>query len=155
MKPLTLFIAFLYGLSVFFVFPLIFIRLNSYFFLSVYSFLVLKILGVILIMAGGGCWLYCAGLFHFLGKGTPVPTQPPKNLVIKGLYQYTRNPMYISVLVILLGYFFFFGHLMLLTYLFLLAGFFHLFITLYEEPTLKKKFGKDYKKYLKKTPRWF
>lgn len=155
MKPLTFLIAFIYGLSVLLIFPLFFIHLNSFFFLPVYSFSFFKIIGIILIFVGAASWLYCGSLFYFLGKGTPIPTQPPKKLVIKGLYQYTRNPMYISVLVILLGYFFFFGHLMLLICLFLLAGFFQLFITYYEEPTLKKKFGKEYEKYLKEVPRWF
>jgi len=154
MKLLTLLIALIYALSVILIFPLIFIRLNSYFSLPVYSFLVLKILGVILILVGGVSWLYCAGLFHFIGKGTPVPTDPPKKLVIRGFYRYTRNPMYINVLILTLGYFFFFGQLMLLVYLFLLAGYFQLFITLYEEPTLKKKFGQDYEKYLKRVRRW-
>lgn len=154
MKPLTFLIAFIYGLSVFLIFPLIFIHLNSLFSLPIYSFFLLKIIGIILIFVGGTSWLYCGSLFYFLGKGTPIPTHPPKKLVIKGPYQYTRNPMDISVLIILLGYFFFFGHLILLICLFLLTGFFQLFITLYEEPTLKKKFGKEYEKYLKQVPRW-
>jgi len=154
MKLLTLLIALIYALSVILIFPLIFINLNSYFSLPVYSFLVFKILGIVFILIGAVGWLYCAGLFHFIGKGTPIPTSPPKKLVIKGLYRYTRNPMYLSILIIMLGLFFFFGRLMLLVYLFLLAGFFQLFVTLYEEPTLKKKFGKDYEKYLNRVHRW-
>jgi len=154
MKPLTFLVAFIYGLSVLLIFPLFFIHLNSFFSLPVFSFFVFKIIGAIFILFGGATWLYCGSLFYFLGKGTPVPTHPPKKLVIKGPYQYTRNPMYVSVLIILLGYFFFFGQLLLSLYLFLIARFFHLFITLYEEPTLKKKFGKDYEKYLKEVPRW-
>jgi len=154
MKILTFLLAVFYGLSVLLIFPFIFIHLNSIFSLPIYSFFLLKIIGIVLIFVGAASWFYCVTLFYFLGKGTPVPTQPPKKLVIKGLYQYTRNPMYVSVLIIMLGYFFFSGHLMLLIYLFLLAGFFQLFITHYEEPTLKKKFGKKYKEYLRKTPRW-
>jgi protein-S-isoprenylcysteine O-methyltransferase Ste14 len=93
-------------------------------------------------------------MFYFIGKGTPVPIDPPKHLVIKGIYKRTRNPMYLSVLIIIFGYFLFFGHLALLMYLASLAGFFHLFVVLYEEPTLKKKFGKSYFRYLKEAPRW-
>ena len=155
MKLLTFLLAVFYGLSVLLIFPLIFINLNSIFSLPVYSFFFFKVIGIVLIFVGVAGWFYCVTLFYSLGKGTPVPTHPPKRLVIKGPYQYTRNPMYVSVLVILLGYFFSFGHLLLLLYLFLLSRFFHFFITRFEEPTLKKKFGKDYEEYLKAVPRWF
>ncbi len=46
------------------------------------------------------------GLFIlFIGKGTPVPIESPKKLVIRGIYKYTRNPMYVCLLLDLFGYF--------------------------------------------------
>jgi len=88
------------------------------------------------------------------GKGTPAPVDPPKELVISGLYRYVRNPMYVSVLLIIVGHFLWFGYWNLLVY----AGFFlvvaHLFVTLYEEPNLGKRFGSSYENYLKEVPRW-
>lgn len=110
--------------------------------------------GTIFIFFGIVTWLHCVALFFSFGKGTPVPTNPPKILVTKGIYKYSRNPMYLSVLIILFGYFFLLGHLLLLLYPVLAALFFHLFITLYEEPTLEKKFGRDYIEYCNKIPRW-
>lgn len=154
MKLLTVLFALLYGILAFFIIPYIFIKLNIIYSLPIFSFLFLKVFGISLILLGAGVWLYCIGLFSLIGKGTPVPINPPKRLVISGIYRFTRNPMYLSVLSILEGYFLFFGHLLLLFYPFLIAIFFNLFILFYEEPVLKKKFGERYIKYCKETPRW-
>lgn len=154
MKLITFLIAFLYGFFVLILFPLLFNQLNSYFSLPVYSLLFLKAIGVVTIIFGLMIWLHCISLFYFVGKGIPVPTSPPKKLVVKGVYKYSRNPMYVSVLFILLGYFFISGSFLLLLYLVLAVVFFSLFISLYEEPILKKKFGKSYSEYCKRTPRW-
>lgn len=98
--------------------------------------------------------LWCFWDFTFKGRGTPAPIDPPKELVASGLYRYVRNPMYVSVILILLGHFLWFGFWWLLAY----AGFAflitHLFVTLYEEPNLRKRFGAGYEKYLSDVPRW-
>ena len=98
--------------------------------------------------------IWCFWDFLVKGRGTPAPIDPPKELVVTGLYNYVRNPMYVGVELMLLAHFLWFGFWLLLAYavFFLLA--FHTFIILYEEPTLKKKFGKAYKDYLKRVPRW-
>ena len=99
--------------------------------------------------------LWCFWDFVQKGKGTPVPLDPPKELVVSGLYRYVRNPMYVGVFIVLIGHFLWFGYWSLLAY----AGLFlipvHLFVTLYEEPGLKKRFGAAYEKYLAEVPRWF
>ena len=88
------------------------------------------------------------------GRGTPAPVDPPKELVVAGLYRYVRNPMYVGVILILLGHFFWFGFWLLLAYacFFWIAA--HIFVTLYEEQTLRKKFGAAYEDYLQAVPRW-
>jgi protein-S-isoprenylcysteine O-methyltransferase Ste14 len=92
--------------------------------------------------------------FTFKGRGTPVPIDPPKELVVTGFYRYVRNPIYLGVLSIFLGHFLWFGYWSLLIYgLFAFIGV-HLFIVLYEEPTLKRRFGAAYEDYFKKVPRW-
>lgn len=154
MGVLTILLAFIYGSLLLVIFPFIFVRLNSIFLLPVFSFFIFKILGLVLILIAGIIWLYSISLFHFLGKGTPVPINPPKKLVIKGIYKYTRNPMYLSVLIMLTGYFLFFGHVSLLLYLLSMALFLNFFVIYYEEPTLRKKFGKSYVKYCKNVRRW-
>lgn len=154
MKIASLFLASVYGLFLLVIFPTILIRLNEILILPNFSLLIFKIFGIMFILVGGIIWLFCIGLFHFFGKGTPVPINPPIKLVVNRMYQYSRNPMYMSVLMILVGYFLFFGHILLFFYPFIMGLFFNLFVIFYEEPVLRKKFGKNYIEYCKDTPRW-
>lgn len=154
MKFYTILSAFIFGLLILLVLPYIFIRANQIYNLPILLSSLSRLLGIILLLLGSTIWLYCIGVFNLIGKGTPVPTDPPKKLVNTGIYRLTRNPMYIGALIVFLGYFFVFGHTTLLIYVLLVFLFFHLFVTLYEEPTLKKKFGKIYSDYCKKVPRW-
>jgi len=98
--------------------------------------------------------LWCFWDFAHKGLGTPAPIDPPKNLVVSGLYRYVRNPMYVGVLIVIAGHFLWFGYWILLPYggLFFLAT--HSFVTLYEEPLLRKQFGAEYEVYLREIPRW-
>jgi protein-S-isoprenylcysteine O-methyltransferase Ste14 len=88
------------------------------------------------------------------GHGTPAPIDPPKELVATGFYRYVRNPMYVGILAMILGHFLWFGYWNLLIYAIVVFVAFHTFVTYYEEPTLKRKFGASYENYLKKVPRW-
>ena len=92
--------------------------------------------------------------FLVQGRGTPAPIDPPRELVAVGFYRYVRNPMYVGIFLILLGHFLSFEYVRLLVYLAVVFLGFHLFVTLYEEPTLRRKFGASYENYLKKVPRW-
>ncbi|HUI92759.1 MAG TPA: isoprenylcysteine carboxylmethyltransferase family protein [Chitinivibrionales bacterium] len=98
--------------------------------------------------------LWCFWEFTFKGRGTPAPVDPPKKLVVTGVYRQVRNPIYLGVLTIFIGYFFWFKSIWLLGYAAAAFVAFHLFITLYKEPKLKKKFGEAYEKYCKSVPRW-
>lgn len=98
--------------------------------------------------------LWCFWDFTFMGRGTPAPIDPPKELVATGFYRYVRNPMYVGIILILLGHFLWFQFIRLLIYAGIVFLAFHLFVTLYEEPTLKRKFGASYEEYLKRVPRW-
>jgi len=145
----------LFVFSLKFVFlPLLFIYLNSLFNLPVFSNLALKIIGLLLIISGIVMIFYCFGLFKSFGKGTPVPIEPPKELVIQGIYRYTRNPMYIAYILILYGIFFIFGELFLLFYAITFSFIVHLIVVFYEEKVLQKRFGENYNDYCKKVPRW-
>ena len=92
--------------------------------------------------------------FTFRGRGTPLPTDPPKELVVTGFYRYVRNPIYVGVMLIFLGHFLWSGYWSLLLYALLSFIGVHFFIIFYEEPTLKKKFGAAYEEYLRRVPRW-
>jgi len=88
------------------------------------------------------------------GRGTPAPIDPPKELVAVGFYRYTRNPMYVGVLLAIAGHFLWFGFWNLLFYAVVIFFAFNTFIAYYEEPTLRKKFGAAYEEYCRQVPRW-
>jgi protein-S-isoprenylcysteine O-methyltransferase Ste14 len=99
-------------------------------------------------------YIWCALDFVFAGKGTPAPIDPPKLLVVRGLYRFTRNPMYVSVLTLLVGENLFFRSVALLDYAVVVAIGFYLFVVFYEEPALRKMRGASYQEYCKMAPRW-
>ena len=98
--------------------------------------------------------IWCAADFVRKGRGTPVPLDPPKELVVSGLYQYVRNPMYVGVLLIQVGNIVWFGTLAQAVYWFFLFIGFTLFIRANEEPYLRKTFGAAYEAYCRSVPRW-
>lgn len=110
--------------------------------------------GIALIAIGAAGYLWCALNFAFFGRGTPAPIDMPKYLVVRGPYRYTRNPMYISVLTVLLGETALFRSVALLEYAGGVAICFHLFVLAQEEPALRRKMGKAYTKYCEEVPRW-
>jgi protein-S-isoprenylcysteine O-methyltransferase Ste14 len=103
---------------------------------------------------GGIILLWAFWNFIIQGRGTPAPIDPPKQLVATGFYRYVRNPMYVGVLAIIIGHFLWFGYWNLLIYVIVVFIAFNTFVTYYEEPTLKRKFGAAYEEYLRRVPRW-
>lgn len=110
--------------------------------------------GAALIVLGVAGLLWCGWHFATTGRGTPAPFDPPKALVAKGPYRWVRNPMYVSVATILIGESLFFQTTVLLGYLAVAWLFIHLFVLLYEEPTLREKFGDSYEDYCRRVSRW-
>jgi protein-S-isoprenylcysteine O-methyltransferase Ste14 len=115
---------------------------------------IFRYIGLPLMLLGASIYFWCAWDFTFAGRGTPAPIDPPKELVVRGLYRYVRNPMYVGVLLILLGEALFFASWRLLGYAGLVFLAFNLFILLYEEPTLRRQFGESYRRYCASVPRW-
>jgi protein-S-isoprenylcysteine O-methyltransferase Ste14 len=99
----------------------------------------------------------CIWDFGWTGRGTPVPIAPPQRLVVVGLYRYVRNPMYVGFAAGWIGLWIVFGHadLRLIAAATAVALAIHLFVLLYEEPTLRKKFGDDYLEYCRNVRRWW
>ncbi len=114
----------------------------------------LRFLGLGPLALGIAIVLWCARDFAVKGRGTPAPIDPPKELVVRGLYRYVRNPMYVGAVLILGGHFGWFLAFELLPYLALVLLAFHLFVVLYEEPALTRKFGEAYRDYQAAVPRW-
>lgn len=88
------------------------------------------------------------------GRSSPSPADEPAELVTTGPYTLSRNPMYLAVVVLLVGEALFFGVAALAAYAALVAAGFHLLVTRYEEPALRERFGGDYEAYCEETPRW-
>jgi protein-S-isoprenylcysteine O-methyltransferase Ste14 len=113
-----------------------------------------RYLGVLLILAGVPGLIDSFTQFAVKGLGTPAPIAPTENLVVTRLYRYVRNPMYIAVVSVIFGQALLFGDVRLLVYgaLFWLSC--HLFVIVYEEPTLEQTFGAQYDSFRANVPRW-
>lgn len=114
-----------------------------------------QVAGILLGTCGGALALACILTFAYVGRGTPAPFDPPRQLVVRGPYRLIRNPMYVGAGVALLGAGLFYESVQLAGYtgLFLIVT--HLFVVLYEEPTLRRMFGNDYEAYCRRTGRWW
>ena len=114
-----------------------------------------QVVGIVIGVLGAAIALWCIFTFIFIGRGTPAPFDPPRRLVLEGPYRFVRNPMYIGAGLALAGAALFYESLPLLAY----AGAFllitHLFVVLYEEPTLRQTFGHEYEAYCRKVRRWW
>ena len=117
-------------------------------------FELLQYLGLFLFCIGWIVILYCIYRFAVEGRGTLSPADPTKHLVVKGLYQFSRNPMYIGVMIALIGEVIFTKSSSLLIYSIIVFILFNIFIMLVEEPRLKRDFGEEYLAYCKRVRRW-
>jgi protein-S-isoprenylcysteine O-methyltransferase Ste14 len=113
-----------------------------------------SIAGACLALLGLYVLLRCVWDFFQAGHGTLAPIDPPKHLVVRGLYRFTRNPMYNGVLAVLLGEAWLFRNGTLLQYALVVFITFHLMVVIYEEPALESKFGESYRAYGAAVPRW-
>ena len=111
-------------------------------------------LGLVVLGTGVVGLLWCVRDFYVAGEGTLAPWAPPRHLVIVGLYRYSRNPMYISVGLVLLGWAISFGAPALYFYALLVVTAFHLRVVRVEEPWLARKHGSEWQQYASRVPRW-
>jgi len=110
--------------------------------------------GVAIFLTGAFVLLWCVRDFYTTGKGTLAPWDPPRHLVRVGLYRRSRNPMYVGVLLILIGWTLAFRSRSLLIYTSVVAVLFHLRVLLYEEPWLARTFPDKWPTYKSGVPRW-
>ena len=111
--------------------------------------------GVAVFVTGALVLLWCVRDFYIAGKGTLAPWDPPRHLVRIGLYRLSRNPMYVGVLTILVGWALLFMSRTLLIYAAAIAVMFHLRVILGEEPWLARMHGAKWTAYKENVPRWF
>jgi protein-S-isoprenylcysteine O-methyltransferase Ste14 len=103
-----------------------------------------------------GGFIYSWSVFDFasFGRGTPAPIDAPKKLVRRGLYRYSRNPMYVGVLTMIYSWAILYQSIAVAVYGIVVACCFYSFVVFFEEPILSKRFGSDYEQYCAEVPRW-
>jgi protein-S-isoprenylcysteine O-methyltransferase Ste14 len=117
-------------------------------------FTILQYIGILLFATGLAIMLDCILRFALEGKGTLSPVDPTRELVASGLYRFSRNPMYVGVMLMLFGESVFSQSIYLSLYSLFIFILFNLFIILVEEPRLKRDFGDAYEQYSEKVRRW-
>ena len=115
----------------------------------------LRVVGLVMVVAGALVLLHAFTRFVREGAGTPAPVAPTEHLVIGGLYRYVRNPMYLAVVSCILGQALWLGSVRLLAYAAVIAVCFALFVLAYEEPTLARRYGAEYDEYRRTVPAWW
>lgn len=108
------------------------------------------------VLVGGGLALlvWCVRDFYVAGKGTLAPWDPPRSLVVVGLYRWSRNPMYVAVTLILLGWAVAYASRALLIYALIVMIAFHLRVVYGEEPWLARIHGDAWERYRREVRRW-
>src|SRR5262245_2026073 len=106
------------------------------------------------LVVGSCIVLRCVWDFATAGRGTPAPIDAPKHLVVRGLYLYVRNPMYVGVLLVVMGWAVFFWSQRIFLYGCAVAAAFHIFVVFFEEPQLMRRFGASYEAYRQAVRRW-
>ena len=106
------------------------------------------------LLVGAAVYLRCLWDFVCAGRGLPAPVDHPKKLVVRGLYRYVRNPMYVGVLLVLVGEVLLLRSRPLLWYAGLWLGVINVVVLAYEEPYLRERFGESYEQYRRSVGRW-
>jgi protein-S-isoprenylcysteine O-methyltransferase Ste14 len=98
--------------------------------------------------------LWCVREFYVSGRGTLAPWSPPRRLVTTGPYRWSRNPMYIGVVTILLGWCVLWDSRTLVNYTLVVAALVCLRVLVVEEPWAARSFGAEWHAYRARVPRW-
>jgi protein-S-isoprenylcysteine O-methyltransferase Ste14 len=113
-----------------------------------------RITGAVLTAAGAAALLGAFAQFAIQGRGTPAPPARTGQLVVRGLYRYVRNPMYLAVLAVITGQALLLSRPVLLGYAAAVAAAFIAFVHGYEQPTLARRYGAQYQAYRQAVPGW-
>jgi protein-S-isoprenylcysteine O-methyltransferase Ste14 len=110
-----------------------------------------------------GVGLICVGLVPPVSAfvefvkagGTPMPLAPPQRLVVSGFNRYVRNPMYLGLVLVIVGQALLFASVALVIYAAIAWAVPAAFVRWYEEPTLARQFGAEYETYRRAVPAWW
>jgi len=106
------------------------------------------------LLLGFSLLLLCVREFYVRGKGTLAPWSPPVHLVTSGPYRFSRNPMYVAMSSLILGWAWLFWSAAISWYALSMILAFHGRILLGEEPRLASEFGGEWSRYRSRVPRW-
>ena len=112
-------------------------------------------LGYLLFVAGAILAALCIVTFAARGQGTPAPFDPPRKFVASGPYRFVRNPMYIGAIGAISGGGLIVGSVSIVALAVAFFAITHVFVVVYEEPTLTQQFGDSYLRYKATVPRWW
>lgn len=121
---------------------------------SLINFGIVRYLAFPLWMIGTLIIIWCSVDMVSKGRGTPAHFDPPKTLIVNGLYRYVRNPIYLGALLVQSGYIVWFGSRIMISYFLFFVLAYHILILFIEEPILRNQFGTAYDEYRKNVPRW-
>jgi protein-S-isoprenylcysteine O-methyltransferase Ste14 len=116
--------------------------------------LALKLLGVLVLAAGAVLVLETTARFALQGRGTPAPWAPPERFVERGSYRFVRSPMYLGVILLILGQALLLGREILFGWAVVAWLIFELSLVTWEEPGLRRRFGESYEDYRRRVRRW-
>ncbi len=97
------------------------------------------------------------GVLEFSNAGTTVDPRTPhqsESLVVKGVYRFTRNPMYLGFFLMLVAWEIFLGSVFAALLLPLFVVYMNRFQILPEERHMRALFGEDYDRYVSEVRRW-
>jgi protein-S-isoprenylcysteine O-methyltransferase Ste14 len=106
------------------------------------------------LLAGGALVLETTARFAFQGRGTPAPWAPPERFVERGSYRFVRSPMYLGVILLVVGQALLLGQEILYAWAAFAWLLFTSFLVFYEEPQLVRRFGESYEDYRRNVRRW-
>jgi protein-S-isoprenylcysteine O-methyltransferase Ste14 len=111
-------------------------------------------LGLVPLGLGTLLLLWCVREFYVAGRGTLAPWAPPERLVTSGPYRFSRNPMYIAVVTVLVGWCTLWPSRTLIIYTAVVLCAVYLRVRLAEEPWAARRFGAQWEAYRECVPRW-
>jgi len=108
---------------------------------------------MLLLASATGFW---AVTIFFQNSTTINPHKPKKaaKLITSGIYQYSRNPMYLGLLLSLIAASIYFGNPLTIPIWFLFTAYMNYFQIKPEEQIMRRKFGEAYLLYQLDVPRW-
>jgi protein-S-isoprenylcysteine O-methyltransferase Ste14 len=110
--------------------------------------------GLAIVGLGSALLMHCVREFYVAGKGTLAPWSPPQHLVVTGPFRWSRNPIYVAMLIVLIGWTVTYWSRALAIYTLVMFLLFHIRTLLGEEPRLAREFGEEWRRYVKRVPRW-